>query len=99
MCGSSSSRHRQAGQLGWLVTDPSHCGKGLGTLVAAAVTNRLTAEGYSRPFLGTEDFRLAAISIYLKLGWRPYIYCVEMEARWRIILARLGCESEFRFVY
>ncbi|MGC2742935.1 MAG: GNAT family N-acetyltransferase [Candidatus Angelobacter sp.] len=91
MRGSSSPRHVQ-GQLGWLVTDPSHTRKGLGTTVSASVTNRLVAEGYPCPFLGTEDFRLAAISIYLNLGWRPLIYCDDMESRWRSIFAKLGLE-------
>jgi mycothiol synthase len=90
--GSSSARHPEAGQLGWLVTDPSHTRKGLGTIVAASATNRLTAEGYSRPFLGTEDFRIAAIALYLKLGWRPYIYHDDMESRWKDIFALLGRE-------
>ena len=36
MRGSSSPRHPEAGQLGWLVTDPSHARKGLGTIVSAA---------------------------------------------------------------
>jgi mycothiol synthase len=71
--GSSSHRHPQAGKLGWLVTDLAHSNRGLGTIVSAAATNRLISEGYSRPFLGTEDFRIAAISIYLKLGWEPYL--------------------------
>jgi len=91
MRGSSSPRHK-AGQLGWLVTDPSHTRKGLGTIVSASVTNRLVAEGYERPFLGTEDFRIAAILIYLNLGWRPHIYRDDMEPRWRSIYARLGRE-------
>ena len=89
----SSPRHREAGQLGWLVTDPAHTRKGLGTAVAVAATNRLAAEGHSRPFLGTEDFRTVAISIYLKLGWCPYIYRAEMEARWREIFVRLSREA------
>jgi mycothiol synthase len=90
--GSSSPRHVEAGQLGWLVTDPSHARKGLGTIVSALVTNRLVAEGYQRPFLGTEDFRLAAISIYFNLGWRPHIYGDDMELRWRRIYGSLGRE-------
>ena len=89
MRGSSSPRHAE-GQLGWLVTDPSHTRKGLGTIVSALVTNRLVAQGYQRPFLGTEDFRLAAISIYLNLGWRPHIYREDMEPRWRSIYDSLG---------
>ena len=92
MRGSSSPRHVEAGQLGWLVTDPSHARKGLGRIVSASVTNRLMAEGYQSPFLGTEDFRLAAIAIYLMLGWRPYIYRGDMESRWRRIFANLGRE-------
>ncbi|MGB9120842.1 MAG: GNAT family N-acetyltransferase [Candidatus Angelobacter sp.] len=91
MRGSSSPRHK-AGQLGWLVTDPSHTRKGLGTIITASVTNRLVAEGYQRPFLGTEDFRIAAISIYLDLGWRPHIYRDDMEPRWRSIYGCLGRE-------
>jgi GNAT superfamily N-acetyltransferase len=94
MRGSSSPRHPEVGQLGWLVTDPSHVGKGLGSIVSASVTNRLLTQGYLPPFLGTEDLRIAAISIYLKLEWRPYIYRSCMEARWSTILARLGRKFE-----
>jgi GNAT superfamily N-acetyltransferase len=82
--GTSSPRH-EAGQLGWLVADPSHTRKGLGKLVSASVTNRLVAEACQGPFLGTEDFRIPAIAIYLMLGWRPYIYGSDMESRWRSI--------------
>ena len=88
------ARHPGAGQLGWLVTDPSHAGRGLGTVVAACATNRLAEEGYRRPCLGTEDFRLAAISIYLKLGWVPYMYREDLAPRWRAIFAGLGREFE-----
>ena len=91
MRGSSSPRH-ESGQLGWLVTDPSHTRKCLGKILAASVTNRLVREGCNRPFLGTEDFRLAAIAIYLMLGWRPCIYRGDMESRWRSIFANLGRE-------
>jgi len=92
--GSIMPRHPDAGQMGWLVTDPSHTRKGLGTIAAACATNRLAAEAYQRPCLGTEDFRTAAISIYLKLGWRPYIYREDLVPRWRAILARLGSEFD-----
>lgn len=92
--GSIMPRHPDAGNMGWLVTDLSHTRKGLGTIVAASATNRLAAEGYQRPCLGTEDFRIAAISIYLKLGWRPYLYREDLVPRWRVVFARLGREFE-----
>jgi mycothiol synthase len=91
--GSSMPRHPDAGQMGWLVTDPSHARRGLGTIVAACATNRLAEEGYRRPCLGTEDFRLAAVSIYLKLGWVPYMYREDLAPRWRAIFGRLGRAS------
>lgn len=78
------------GILGWLIVDPSHAGLGLGTIVAAKVTNRLVEEGYGEPGLGTEDFRLTAIGIYLGLGWRPYLYLESMERRWLETYERLG---------
>ncbi|MDD9995705.1 MAG: GNAT family N-acetyltransferase [Dehalococcoidia bacterium] len=81
---------RERGILGWLIVDPSHTRLGLGTIVAAKVTNRLMEEGYSEPGLGTEDFRLTAIGIYLKLGWRPYLYMEDMDHRWRETCERLG---------
>ena len=90
--GSTIPDHPDAGQLGWLVTDPSHAQKGLGTIVAASATNRLVAEGYQRPCLGTEDFRTAAIAIYLKLGWRPYVCREDTVPRWQSVFARLGRE-------
>lgn len=80
----------ERGILGWLIGDPSHAGLGLGTIVAAEVTNRLAEEGYGDPGLGTDDFRLAAIGIYLKLGWRPYLHLDDMEGRWRETYERLG---------
>jgi len=92
--GSIMPRHPEAGHVGWLVTDPSHTRKRLGTIVAASATNRVAREGYPRPSLGTEDFRLAAISIYLKLGWVPYMYRADLEQRWRSIFAELGREFD-----
>ena len=80
----------ERGILGWLIGDPSHAGLGLGTIIAAEVTNRLAEEGYNDPGLSTDDFRLAAIGVYLKLGWRPYLYLEDMERRWRETCERLG---------
>jgi ribosomal protein S18 acetylase RimI-like enzyme len=81
--------HPDDGSLGWLVVDPEHGGRGLGRLLAASVTNRLVREGYTRPWLGTEDDRLAAIGIYRALGWQPHLYEAGMDARWRDILEQL----------
>lgn len=88
--GPETPRHESNGSLGWLVVDPAHGGRGIGTSIAAAVTNRLVDEAYELPWLGTEDDRLAAIAIYLRLGWQPHLYRGDMEPRWRAICDRLG---------
>ncbi|NQW17290.1 MAG: GNAT family N-acetyltransferase [Chloroflexi bacterium] len=85
-------RWSDGGSLGWLVTDPEHTGKGLGTLVVSAVDNRLKAEGFGKAYLSTDDFRLPAISIYLKQGWKPRLHIEGMAPRWRDIYALLGLE-------
>lgn len=78
------------GILGWLVCDPSHTGNQLGTIVSASVTNKLAKEGFVNVGLSTDDFRLAAIRIYLNLGWKPYLYKTDMKMRWNETFMRLG---------
>jgi mycothiol synthase len=85
--------YSHVGTLGWLVTDPAHGGLGLATTVVLAVMNRLYDEGYRESYLGTEDERLSAIHIYLKLGWEPLLYADGMEERWRSIDEALAREK------
>jgi mycothiol synthase len=81
--------HPETGSLGWLVTDPQHAGKGLAKGVVVAVMKRLSNEGYGAVYLSTEDERIAAIHIYLKLGWTPVLHTGGMEERWQSIKAAL----------
>lgn len=82
------------GELGWLASDPTHAGKGLGYIVSAVVTERLMEAGYRNIQLFTEDFRLPAIKTYLKLGYVPSIYNEGMMDRWREICTSLGWPFE-----
>lgn len=87
--------HRPAGgQLAWLMTDPAHSGRGLGTILAAAVTNHLLEAGYRQPFLRTDDDRLPAIALYLRLGWQPDLQLAGARDRWQRIFAALGLAAE-----
>lgn len=84
-----SERHEFAGNLGWLAVDPSHRGKKLGHIAVASVMNRLKEAGYQNIYLGTHPFRLAAIKIYIELGWQPYIYTDDMAQVWADIYTDL----------
>lgn len=82
--------HPFAGSLGWLAGHPDHAGKGLGMAVSAAVVRRLLQAGYRNIYLFTEDWRLAALKIYLTLGWAPLLYMPDMEGRWRTVCEKIG---------
>lgn len=85
-----TKRHPFAGNLGWLASDSDYQGRGLGYVISAAVTRRLIEAGYRRIFLETDDFRLPAIKIYLKLGWVPFLFQDDMPSRWQAVCQQLG---------
>ena len=82
------------GVLGWVMTDPKFNGHHLGRVVSVAAMHRLHQAGYRIFTLLTDDFRTPALATYLKLGWRPWLFEGDMEARWRAIAARLGRSFE-----
>lgn len=77
------------GEVGWTATHPAHTGKGLGTVVISAVTIRFLEAGYKNIHLYTEIWRLAALKIYLKLGYIPLIDSSEDEGLWQDIYEQL----------
>jgi len=88
--------HPFGGALNWVCGDPGHRGNGLGMSVCAAVTGRLMAAGYENIFLLTDDERLPAISIYLRLGYQPLLHAPDMAERWRVIYGELGWADDFQ---
>jgi len=79
----------QGGEIGWVACIPGHRGKGLGMTVSAVATTRLIEGGYHHIHLYTEDWRLAALKIYLKLGYIPFLYAPDMLERWRTICTQI----------
>jgi mycothiol synthase len=87
---SPSEQHPYGGELGWVGADPQHKGKGLGMAVSAAATARLIRAGYKDIYLRTDDFRLPALKVYLKLGYQPHLFCEGMQQRWLQIYRKLN---------
>ena len=85
-----TEQHPFGGELGWVAADPAHGGKGLGRAVCAAVVGRFLRAGYRRIYLKTDDWRLAAIKSYLKLGFVPFLHHPEMAERWRGVCEQLS---------
>lgn len=93
-----SKLHPLGAELGWVACDPAHQGKHLGTVVCSAVTARLLQIGYENIHLYTEDWRLAALKTYLRLGYQPLLLDQSYWARWEQICAQLDwpfCPEEW----
>ena len=61
----------QSWEIGWIATDPNYFGMGLGYHV---IIRAIRFARFHRPhpiFLLTDDFRIPAISLYLKIGYYP----------------------------
>ncbi len=86
----SDEMHPEGGELGWVMGRPTHSGRGLGLAVCAAAVGHLLRAGYRRIYLKTDDFRLAALSVYFKLGCVPLLFAPEMKSRWREVCAKIG---------
>ena len=82
--------HPEGGELSWVAALPEHSGKGLGMAVCAAATARMLQAGYTRVYLLTDDFRLPALRIYLRLGYEPLLFTEGMAERWKTIEQVLG---------
>ena len=89
-----SELHPDGGELAWVAGRPAHRGKGLGMAVCAAVTKCFLRAAYRRIYLQTDDFRLAALKIYLKLGYEPFLYCDGMAERWGRVFRELGWKGQ-----
>lgn len=77
------------GWLHFVASDSAHKGKGLGEVASIAVLKEFRRLGMKRTELSTDDHRLAAISIYLKLGYEPDFHAPDHPERWDRILATL----------
>ena len=69
-------------------------GKGLGRAVCTKVLEQMYAEGVEEVTLKTDEFRLAAICLYLSFGFVPMFIDDTMESRWDGVMKELG-RSEY----
>lgn len=84
------SQHLDGHSLQWVVSHSGHRGTGAGQATIAAATQVLADQAIKYSYLSTDDFRIPAISIYLKLGWKPLLYQVDQILRWATIFELLG---------
>jgi mycothiol synthase len=74
------------GYLHMVAVAPRLRGCGLGTAISLAALRRMADAKLDAVVLDTDDWRLAAIRTYLRLGFQPDPVAEDHEARWRRIL-------------
>jgi mycothiol synthase len=67
----------------------AHQGKRLGFALCAAAVRQACREGFSRQRLLTDDWREAAIRLYLDMGYYPLYTARAHPRRWRDLAAKL----------
>lgn len=78
------------GVVHMVASNPAYRGRGLGLQVTAAALHQMRADGKVAATLTTDDFRLAAIKTYLKLGFAPLASGEGHAERWDAVLGQLG---------
>lgn len=81
--------------LHWVAAHPDHGGLGLGTQVSLEALHHGRAEGRTRSYLLTDDYRTAALKTYLRLGFEPVVTHVSHPERWRMVLRSLAWPERF----
>ena len=75
----------QAGYLHMVGLLPGHRGKRLGALLTVAAIKQTCSEGYAVQRLHTDDWREAAVRLYLDLGYYPVYAHRDHLARWQTL--------------
>lgn len=58
--------------------------------MSTIATIRLVEEGFKNVFLCTGDDMLAAIKVYLSIGYTPCLYASDQKSRWSDICHKIG---------
>jgi mycothiol synthase len=78
------------GCLHMVATLPAHQGRQLGFRVSVAALYRFVEEGRREAVLQTDDFRVAALKTYLRMGFEPLLVHDNQRERWLNIFRALS---------
>jgi GNAT superfamily N-acetyltransferase len=86
--GSSDTPYEQ-GRLHWVAVSPAHQRKGIGSYLSETACSRLRALGATSVYLTTGSDNVAAIQLYLGLGFRPEPAGEAERLAWRSVVDSL----------
>ncbi len=88
-----SPEKRGHGMVHYVAVASAHRGKKLGFMITARVLELLERMGYPDAWLSTDDWRLAAIKVYLDLGFEPVFTHKSHKERWEIVRHKLALRN------
>jgi len=74
------------GRLHWVAVVPEYQGRGLSIPMVTRTLSLFPSLGCSRAYLMTNAVRITAISLYLKLGFKPVIHSPGDQEAWEEIM-------------
>jgi len=90
----SANKNEKRAELGWVLVDPKHRGKKLGTIISMIAMEYMLEKGYENIFLITDSYRTSAIKVYLKLGFIPEIGSEKDKIFWENFKKLKICSRE-----
>lgn len=78
-----NERTAYSGRIHWVAILPQWQGQGLAKPLLSQVCQKLLEQGHTKSCLSTSTARVAAISLYLKFGFRPSIKSECDEMNWQ----------------
>ena len=81
--------------LHYVAVHPDWRGRGLARPLISAVLRRHNAlgRGHLGCFLTTDDRRLPALNMYIRMGYRPVLWSDDAAERWLKVMAQLGIDA------
>lgn len=73
---------------------PACRGRGVGNMLGDIAVYVLKTAGMRTASLKTDDFRMAAIRVYLRAGFRPELSSDDFVQRWDAIFKKLGLQNK-----
>ena len=77
----------------WVAIMPDYQGQGLSKPLMAAVCNRLRDLGHERAYLNTSSQRIAAIHLYQRFGFKPWIRDQYERAAWETVFRNCNLKA------
>jgi ribosomal protein S18 acetylase RimI-like enzyme len=86
----AAAGQHKTGLVHMVGVDRQYQGRGLGRAVTLLALHRLQERGFHEVLVETEEVRVAALGLYLSLGFKPLCRNRSEEKRWKRVIRKTG---------